>query len=279
MTRIIGITSAKGGVGKTTLATNLAVALRKLHKKVIVVDCNISTPHLAYYLGVSGYKYTLNDALLDKVDIISAVNNYDGVGYVPASLDLEDLIGIDTAKFKKFISRLAVMNKPDFILLDSAPGLGREALSVLDASNEVIFITTPFAPMINDVIRCVDVMKSLKGVKQLGIVLNMTTNGTYELVGKTISKLTGMPIIGEIPYDRNVVHSLVLKLPITEYKSNSLASIGIMQLAHLVAGENYKLPTKMKMHKLFTRIRNFVLPEGLMMPESVKEVKKDIYIQ
>ena len=53
MTRIIGISSGKGGVGKTTVTANLALALKKMGKRVLMIDCNLSTPHLSYYLGVT----------------------------------------------------------------------------------------------------------------------------------------------------------------------------------------------------------------------------------
>jgi septum site-determining protein MinD len=279
MTRVIGICSGKGGVGKTTLAVNLALALKKFKKRVIVIDCNLSTPHLAYYLGVSDYKYTLNDALLGKVDIVSSINNYYGVMYVPASLDLNDLIGIDPTKFKKCLKRLVRPGMIDFIILDSAPGLGREAVSVLDASDEIIFVTTPFAPMINDVVRCVNVAKELDGNKNMSIVLNMTTNGKHEIIGKNISTITGLPIIGDIPFDKNVVYSLVSKLPIVEYSPNSLASIGIMQIAARLAGADYKPSKRIGLYKLLARIKNHILPSKVIMPQSVKDVKEDIFIE
>ena len=63
LTKIIGIISGKGGVGKTTFSANLAIALSNFGKRVVVVDCNITTPHLAYYLGAKNYSITLNNVL------------------------------------------------------------------------------------------------------------------------------------------------------------------------------------------------------------------------
>jgi septum site-determining protein MinD len=103
LTRVIGIVSGKGGVGKTTLTVNLGVALSKLGKKVIVVDCNLSTPHLSYYLGAYKYTTTLNDALLGRTDIKNALYHHNNVMFVPASLAMEDLISLDIIKLKKHV--------------------------------------------------------------------------------------------------------------------------------------------------------------------------------
>lgn len=279
MTRVIGIISGKGGVGKTTLSVNLTLALKKLGKKVIVIDCNLSTPHLAYYLGVSDYKYTLNDVLTGKVEMISALNVVDGMKYVPSSLEMHDLTGVNLANFSKHLKSVAHPEKVDYIILDSAPGLGKEALTVMTSCDEIIFVTTPFAPMVNDVIRCQDVLKKIKGTKTIGIVLNMTTGGLHEMSPQSIAKITGTPVIGEIPYDKNVSYALVSKTPIINYNPDSLASIGLMQLAASITGKEYQVPGKMKMHKFIARLKNNLLPTKVEMPKSIQAVKQDIFIE
>jgi len=61
MSRLIGVISAKGGVGKTTVVSNLSVALAKVfHKRVTVVDCNITTSHLSLHFGAYSHPITLN---------------------------------------------------------------------------------------------------------------------------------------------------------------------------------------------------------------------------
>src|SRR5437867_1215589 len=167
---IVGIVSGKGGVGKTTLVSNLGYALKELDQKVLVVDCNVTTPHLSYYMGVSDFKYTLNDIFLGKIDPISAISYCDGVRYIPASLKMEDIINLDPALFREQISKLSSVYKFDFIFLDSAPGMGREAISVLNSSEELIFITTPFVPMVNDVLRVRRVLKEFPHPKDSKLV-------------------------------------------------------------------------------------------------------------
>lgn len=276
MTRIFGIISGKGGVGKSTLATNLGVALRKFRKKVTIIDCNLSTPHLSYYLGIKDYNFTINDVLSERVDITSAFYNYNGVRYLPASPKLEDLLGVDLRKLKPHLEKLD-SKKTDFIILDSAPGIGKEALNVANASDEIIFVTNPYVPMVSDIIRCKDIVKEL-GEKKMSIVLNMVTNRNHELLSKTIEEITDIPVTIEVPYDRNIDLSMAMRSPVIEYKPNSLASISFMKLASLLAEKDYEVPLKFKLYKLLNKAKNIIFPSSVQMPKDLEEVKQEFLV-
>lgn len=278
MARIIGIASGKGGVGKTTVSTNLALALRDFGKRVLLIDCNLSTPHLAYYLGVSNYKYTLNDAMLGKVNINSAAHLKDGIKYIPASLNLKDLSGVDIMDFKKHLKKLD-KDKYDFILIDSAPGLGREALAVLDAADEIIFVTTPFVPMVNDVIRSSDVLRSLKGTKNVSVVMNMITDGMHEIFSKSVTNFTGFPVVGEITYDQNVVYGLAAKSPVVNFKPGSSSSVNFKSLAAYLSGEKYKVPGSYKIKRALRTLKNKMSSRSVIMPQSNEDLTEDVFIQ
>ncbi len=235
MTEIIGVVSGKGGVGKTTVTANLATALHRLGRTVTVIDCNVTTPHLGFYLGAYSYVTTLNDALRRDASIRSASYFHDGIYYVPASQDLDDLTDLDVMKLK---DSLAELGESDIVLLDSAPGLGREALSVLRACDKILFVTTPFLSAVNDVFRCAKIAESL-GVRPIGIVLNMVS-GESELKRSEIETITGLPVVTEIPFDKDMLRSLVRRMPVVKYKPNSETSFKFMQLAANLTGIPYK---------------------------------------
>jgi septum site-determining protein MinD len=270
LARVIGIVSGKGGVGKTTVTVNLAIALSKFGKRVIAVDCNLSTPHLAYYLGAYKYTTTFNDALLEKADITSALYHHNSVMFVPASLALEDLITIDVVEIKNHVKKLNNNDMIDFILLDSAPGLGREAVATMDASEEIIYVTAPIYPMVRDVVKCANVAKEF-GKINLGVVLNMSGNGRHELSLKDVQSITKIPVIGEIPFDKNIVNGLSVRKPVMKYKPNSVASTQFMRLASLLAGEEYK-PSKARLvSQFFEGLKSFVVPERIKVSDLVEE--------
>jgi len=271
LTKIMGISSGKGGVGKTTVAINLAYALKQFGKTAVIIDCNISTPHVGYYIGAFEYNATINDVLRGKANIAYALHQNNGIIFVPASLQLKDLIGIEPMKFKRYVNKLRNPDKIDFVLLDSAPGLGREAISVLDAADEVMLVTTPHVPMINDVLRCRDIINEL-GDKTFKIVVNMVSNKKCEMVSNAIENITDAAVIGSIPFDRNVEYSLAIKEPIVKCKPNSAASIAFMRLAARLIDEQYKPPLKGILYQFYDRMKGIFVREQMFMPETKEEM-------
>lgn len=242
MTRIIGVISGKGGVGKTTIVANLGTILASEFKKdVVIVDCNITTSHLALYLGMYYCPVTLNQVLKGEAKIEDAMYKYhiSGLRVIPASLSLGDLKGADIAKLKHSLKDL--FGKTDIILLDSAPGLGREAMATLQAADEVIFVNTPFVPSTMDIMKCHQVVNDM-GIKPLGVVLNMVGKEKYELDKKEVEEIAEIPVISMIPMDKNVLKSLALKVPVYLFSPNSPASIEMKKLAANLIGKNYEPP-------------------------------------
>jgi septum site-determining protein MinD len=240
MSRVIGIISGKGGVGKTTVVANLgSILAQKFKKDVIVIDCNVSTSHLGLYLGMYYTPVTLNQALTGEAKIEDAIYNYhiSGLRVIPASLSFSDLKGVDIARLRNTIKKL--FGKADIILLDAAPGLGREAMATVRASDEVIFVNTPFVPSTMDIIKCHQVANEM-GVKPLGVILNMVGREKYELTPKEVEELIELPVISSIPVDKNVLRSLALKMPVVLFSPGSPSSKEFVRLAAHLLGEKYE---------------------------------------
>jgi septum site-determining protein MinD len=238
MVRIIGIVSGKGGTGKTTVSLNLGTVLAKQFKKnVTLVDCNMTTSHLGLYLGMYYCPVTLNKVLRGENSIEESVHShFSGMKVIPASLSLNDLEGIDMTEIKDNLKSL--FDKNDIIILDGSPGLGREAMATIKASDELLYVTNPYIPFIMDVIRCQEVVNELN-MKQLGIVLNMVHGKGHEMTKAEIEELTKLKVVSTIPFDTNVHKSLALKIPLTLYKPSTAASREFSKLASNILGETY----------------------------------------
>jgi MinD-like ATPase involved in chromosome partitioning or flagellar assembly len=217
---------------------NLGTILaQRYRKKVTVVDCNITTSHLGLYLGMYYCPLTLNKVLRGENYIEESVHqHFSGMKIIPASLSLSDLEGIDVTELRDNLKDL--FNKNDIIILDGSPGLGREAMATIKASDEMLYVTNPYIPFIMDVIRCQEAAKDV-GIKQLGIVLNMVHRKSHEMTKQEIEELTKLPVISTIPFDKNVYKSLALKMPISFYKPNTPASKEMFKLASFLIGEKY----------------------------------------
>ena len=241
MTRLIVLSSGKGGVGKTTLTSNLAAALSYFGERVIAMDANLTTPNLGLQLGMHLVPHTLHDVLKGDSRLTDAIYPHPyGFKVIPASLRINDLKGVDPRRLPEVSFHL--MGKVDYIIMDSAAGLGREATSAISASDEIILVTNPDLPAVTDALKILKIAEESK-VKVIGTVVNRIKGSEHELSSDEIKELLGVPIIAEIPEDNNVAESIKAKKPLIEYSPNSPAAVEIKNLAALLTGKEYK-PTK-----------------------------------
>ena len=131
----------------------------------------------------------------------------------------------------------------DFVLLDAAAGFGKEALSAMIASDEVLFVTTPDIPSVTDIVRGKDLIEKLK-LKSLGVVVNRVRNKKFELKEDEITHLTGLPILETIPEDEKVLESLGVKTPIVNYRPSSKVSLSYHRIASSLTGQTFQPPKR-----------------------------------
>jgi len=240
MTRLIVISSGKGGVGKTTLTSNLAAALTDFGQKVIVMDGNLTTPNLGLHLGLHLPQKTLHNVLKGESRLKDAIYPHSyGFAVIPASLGLNDLRGVDVTRLPEVT--FSLLGRSDYVIIDSAAGLGKEALSALSSGDETIVITNPNLPAVTDALKIIKLGQE-SNVNVLGVVVNRVRGEEYEMTREQIEELLGTPVIAEIPEDRNIPESIGVKQPIVGYKPNSPAAVEIKKLAAELSGRSYTPP-------------------------------------
>lgn len=243
--RIIAVVSGKGGVGKTTITSNLGVLLsHRFNKKVVVLDGNITTPHLGMFLGMDHTPTTLNHALRGEADLNEALYHHsERLWVVPASVPHQDMKGVDISLMegviKKFYTKY--VGKFDMMLIDCAPGLGREAMAAMRAADEVLFVTIPHLPALMDVVRCNHSIRE-SGIRHVGVVVNQAGQGRHELSRQEVERVTGLPVVASIHHDKKVLHSLSKRLPVTSIHPKSKASKQLEGLASVIMRESLVTP-------------------------------------
>ena len=230
--QIFGITSSKGGVGKTTLTVNLCASLASLGYKVLAIDANLTTPHLASHLGHKLAPYTLHHVLKNQIELKYAIYPSFNFYFVPGSLAVEDIVGTEPERLKESLSSIKDF---DLVFVDCAPGLGKEALAGLESSENILIVTTPEYPSLLDALKTYKVA-SLLGKKVVGIVLNRVRK-LSKAEREKIYKLLDFKVIEEIPEVKNFEKALKYNLPLVFYKPNSKASIAIKNLAFKLVGK------------------------------------------
>ena len=253
--RIITVASGKGGVGKTTITANLAVALAKLGKSVTLIDGNITTPHLAMQFGMFYAPTTLNDLLKEKTkSIVEGMYFHEtGVRIIPGSLNVRDLQGVDILNLPKLVKEIPYS---DFVLIDSAPGIGREAVAAMKSASEILYVTNPNIAAVSDIIKINEVAKEL-GLRSLGIVVNMVKKKLHELSEGEIEEITGLPVIASIPFSSQIEQSYLIGKTVIEVKPHSKESTEFMKLAAYISGEEYKPSISTYFHRIKDLITSF----------------------
>lgn len=241
MRRIIGIVSGKGGVGKTVTSLNLGLALHYLDQNSMVVDADLNNPNVGLQLGLYNFPMTINDALEKDVSILEALHIHpSGLRIIPASISLLHL-HTNPEKLQDLLNVLE-----GYVIVDCAPGFGKEVISSLEVCDEVIVVTNPMFPSVVGAMRVIEVAKEL-GKKIRGIILNKV--GKFEINPKEIEAITGIDVLGQIPYDRNIDLSIIAKTPVVQYRPYSTSSQEFMKIACNLTGKKYQKPRMLALRR------------------------------
>lgn len=233
---IIGVISAKGGVGKTTVVSNLGATLVKnFGKRVLVVDGNITTPTLGVHLGMLSQEKTLDDVLEGNLSFHQSIYIHPcGLHIVPASLSPKTAYPDPEGLKEKLVE---IKDQYDFIFIDGAAGIGREVIATIHASDNILVVTNPEMTSILSAIKAIKISRSLN-VPVVGISINKVTKGKYELKTPDIEELCETKVISVIPFDKKIIESIRKMIPIVLYDKNSDATKAFNSLAAYIAGED-----------------------------------------
>lgn len=186
-TRIITVASGKGGVGKSNISTNLALAYARLGKKVILMDADLGLANINVLLGIIP-KYnlyhlirkqkTMKDILMDT--------NY-GIQIVAGASGFSKLANLSDDERDNFIKELTALSTADIIIIDTSAGVSRNVLSFVAAADEAIIVTTPEPTAITDVYGIIKIIAT--EIDSLGLSLKLVVNRVNSVTeGKKVSE-------------------------------------------------------------------------------------------
>ena len=230
MGRIITILSGKGGVGKSTLALNTAAAMAKHHKrKVVLVDLNLTTPHLSAMTGIGAKAKVLEDVVMGSAGLAEALNEHEsGMRVLASSISPRKFSLAELCRIGPILRELRKTH--DDVIVDCGPGLGSEALLAMRYGDQLLYVATPTVPSLMDVIRCRRMVSKL-GKKELGLVLNMAAKGESQLSAQQAAALSDLAVLCIIPHDKTVPKSLAAEKAAIHYDCYAPASQEFLRLA------------------------------------------------
>jgi septum site-determining protein MinD len=235
--RTIAVVGAKGGSGKTTTSISIAHAMSRHKPRTILIDGDLSTPNVHLYLGWPVLKKNLVSALNSAHPLKDAIYKHpSGLRVLPSVSSLSEIRMIKHEKLRQAINDL--QGETDVILLDSASGLGREALGAIDACDEVLIVTNPELASVVDTQKTVQAAHEL-GKMILGVVLNKAKGDKHELSIREVERLLGLPVIAVVPFDDAVRKAFGLKSPVTYSHPRSKAGSKYIMLSEMLLGKKY----------------------------------------
>jgi flagellar biosynthesis protein FlhG len=149
-TRIITVTSGKGGVGKTNLSVNMALAYARLGKKVVVMDADLGLANVNVMLNMVP-KYNLYHVIKKQKTIRDILVDTDyGISIVAGASGFSQIANMSEDERQNFINELDTLSSADIIIIDTSAGVSSNVLDFIAAADDAVIITTPEPTAITD---------------------------------------------------------------------------------------------------------------------------------
>lgn len=239
--KVVTVFSTKGGIGKTTIATNLAVALaRKTGQKVGIIDADLQFGDVALFLNL------LPQATL--YDLVQDIDNLDAKlleGYMTAYDDQVKVLAAplrpeqaETVAGSHLASIIQVMRSQfDYIIVDTAPSFNDAMLAILDAADQVLMVSAMDLPTIKNVKLGLEIMESLHyGQDKIKSVLNRAdTEGGMNV--REVEESLHYPFTATLPSDgKTVIASVNRGVPFVVSNPEAPVAQSIFKLARIIVG-------------------------------------------
>ena len=237
--RTIAVTSGKGGVGKSTVAANLAVALGSLGARVILFDGDLAQANLDLLLGLSP-RWDLGHVLrgekaLDQIVVEVSPN----VRLVPAASGDRDLADLDDFRREGLYRELSRLSEDaDLVLIDTASGASHLTSSFARAASELVVVTTPEPTSYSDAYGLLKVLVAQGLTTTPGVLVNRAPSvEEAEEVAHDLASLTrrflsmNVNSLGAVPDDPAVGQAVRRRRPVVEAAPKSPAALAFLAVA------------------------------------------------
>jgi flagellar biosynthesis protein FlhG len=239
----IAVTSGKGGVGKTSVAVNLAVALAELGRKVSVFDADLGLGNIDVMLGLAPGAHIGAVLSGEKSLADITIDGPSGVGIIPAGSGIRALTALTPAVQRRLNGVMtAAQEGVDFLIIDTAPGIWDSVIDLAEQCDRVVVVTSYEPTAIVDAYAMTKLMTAAAPKREIGIVVNgARTAGEGQSVYQQLNTASrrflkrDLKFYACIVHDEAVSNAVIDQRPVVTYAPNAPASLGFRRFALRVA--------------------------------------------
>ena len=238
--RVMCFSSGKGGVGKTSMVTNIGLAMARLGKKVMILDADLGLANVDVILGLSP-RYTIKhlfsgEKTLDEI----MVQGPEGIQILPSGSGVPELVNLSEGEKLTLLSEMErVESPPDVMLIDTAAGIADNVLYFNIAAMQRVVVVTPEPTSITDAYALIKVLSARHQVKDFMILVNWVKNEqearkVYKQLAAVADRFLGLlrlVYIGYVPRDTAISRAVRQQKPALELYPDSKACVQFVKVA------------------------------------------------
>lgn len=237
--RVITITSGKGGVGKTNFTVNLGIKFAQMGLRVVIIDADLGLANVDVVMGKMS-KYNLSDVINSSKDILEILEEGpNGVKFISGGSGVQELVKLNKTQLVDLLIKLGKLDEEaDVILIDTGAGLSENVISFVHAAREVILVTTPEPTSITDAYALIKTITHKDKAKNIKVVVNRADNPAeaFNILDKlnvVTQKFLGIKLhkLGYILNDACVTKAVKIQQPFVLSFSKSEASRNMNDIA------------------------------------------------
>ena len=248
-TRVITIASGKGGVGKTNISTNLALAYAKLGKKVVLMDADLGLANVNVVLGIIP-KFNLYHLIRKQKTMREIIMDTSyGIKIVAGASGFAKIANLSEEERQSFVEELSHLSEADVIIIDTSAGVSNNVLSFVAAADEAIIVTTPEPTAITDAYGIIKIIAT--EIDNLGLSLKLIVNRVKSVtegkkVAERVINIAGqflnlkVDYLGYVYEDPSVPQAVIRQRPFLVADPKSKASLCLHHIAGRLEKVEYK---------------------------------------